>query len=251
VERHEYDKLDQIEDSMWWFAGLHRNLLMLSQGESLRSADFAILDAGCGTGGLLSRIAERYPGRPVVGLDLDPKACERAASKSARPVCAGSVNALPFGDGVFSTIFSADVLCHDGVDECRALQQFNRCLMERGCLVLNLPAYRWMLSRHDVAVSNVRRYAAKGLTELLQGVGFRPVFVTYWNAIMFPFMVLARKLCPGGEQAGSDVRPYNRPVELVCRAATALETAMLRSGVRIPFGGSILAVAVKESSAHD
>lgn len=251
MERHEYDKLDEIEDRMWWFAGLHRNLLMLSQREPLGSADRAILDAGCGTGGLLSRIAESYPGRPVVGLDLDPQACQRAASKSARPVCAGSVHALPFGDGTFSTIFSADVLCHGGVDECRALHQFNRCLMERGCLVLNLPAYRWMLSRHDTAVSNVRRYTAKGLVKLLQEVGFRPVFVTYWNAILFPFMVLARKAFPGGKQAGSDVRLYPRPVERVCRAATALESVLLRAGMRIPFGGSILAVAVKEGSAND
>ena len=248
MERREYDKLDQLEDRMWWFAGLHRNLLVLSQREPVESADLAILDAGCGTGGLLSRIAGRYPGTPVVGLDLDPQACERAASKSARPVCAGSVNALPFRNGAFSMIFSADVLCHQGVDECRALQQFNRCLEERGCLVLNLPAYHWMLSRHDAAVANVRRYAAKDLARLLREVGFRPVFVTYWNAILFPFMVLTRKFLPGGEQAGSDVRLYPRPVELVCRSAMVLEAVLLRVGVRIPFGGSILAVAVKEGS---
>ena len=48
---------------------------------------------------------------------------------------------------------SADVLCHDGVDERGALQQFHRCLGDAGWLILNLPAYRWMLSRHDAAVS--------------------------------------------------------------------------------------------------
>ena len=53
----------------------------------------------------------------VIGLDADPFACERARAKSGRPVCAGSVDALPFADGAFGAIVSADVLCHDGVDE--------------------------------------------------------------------------------------------------------------------------------------
>jgi SAM-dependent methyltransferase len=251
VERHEYERLDHIEDKMWWFAGLHRNLLMLSQWVGLDETDSPVLDAGCGTGGLLSRLAGKYPEKAVVGLDFDTLTCRRAASKSARSVCAGSVNDLPFSDGVFAAIFSADVLCHDGVDECRALLQFHRCLDERGCLILNLPAYPWMLSRHDTAVSNVRRYTAKGLARLLRTAGFRPVFITYWNMMLFPLMVITRKLLPGDERAGSDVRLYPRPVDLVCRAATALEAMLLRSGMRFPFGGSLLAVAAKESPPHE
>jgi hypothetical protein len=43
----------------------------------------------------------------------------------------------------------------------------------------------------------------------------------------------------------SDVKPYPRSVEMVCRATMALETALLRRGVRLPFGGSILGIAVK------
>ncbi len=61
--------------------------------------------------------------------------------------------------------------------------------------------------------ANVRRYTAKDLARLLREVGFRPVYVSYWNAILFPLMVLTRKFLPGGEQAGSDVRLYPRPVE--------------------------------------
>jgi SAM-dependent methyltransferase len=157
VERSEYDKLDRVEDRMWWFAGLHRNLLMLAERAPLRAANLPIMDAGCGTGGLLAHLAESYADTAVLGLELDPEACRRAALKSTRPVCAGSVNQLPFADGAFAAIFSADVLCHEGVDERQALRQFHRCLAERGRLFLNLPAYRWMMSGHDHAVCNVRR----------------------------------------------------------------------------------------------
>jgi SAM-dependent methyltransferase len=251
VKPSEYDKLDRAEDRMWWFAAMHANLLAAAQRSAIDGPRLPILDAGCGTGGLLSRLAAKYCGRAVIGLDLDLQACTRAAIKSARPVCAGSINDLPFANNALAAIFSADVLCHEGVDEHRALRQFHRCLCQNGWLILNLPAYRWMLSRHDSAVSNVRRYTATSLRHLLKAVGFRPVYISYWNALLLPLMVIARKLVPQDRGAASDVKLYPRSVEMLCRAATTLEAAILRRGVRLPFGGSILAVAVKGGGNRD
>jgi SAM-dependent methyltransferase len=232
VKPSEYDKLDRIEDRMWWFAAMHANLLAAAQRSAIDRFHLPILDAGCGTGGFLSRLAAKYRERAVIGLDLDVRACTRAAIKSARPVCAGSINDLPFANNALAAIFSADVLCHDGV-------------------ILNLPAYRWMLSRHDAAVSNVRRYTATGLRRLLKVVGFRPVYISYWNALLLPLMVVARKLVPRDRGVASDVKLYPPSVEMLCRAATTLEAAILRRGVRLPFGGSILAIAVKGGGDRD
>src|SRR5689334_5030724 len=202
---------------MWWFAALHANLLLMAQRSAVDELDLPILDAGCGTGGVLTRLAVNYCRTPVFGLDLDLQACRRAATKSARPVCAGSINDLPFANDALAAIFSADVLCHEGVDEARALRQFHRCLSENGWLILNLPAYRWMLSRHDSAVSNVRRYNAAGLRRLLKAVGFRPVYISYWNAVLLPLMVIARKLVPQDRGVASDVKLYPRSAEMLCR----------------------------------
>jgi ubiquinone/menaquinone biosynthesis C-methylase UbiE len=222
---------------------------MAAQQSALGSCGLPILDAGCGTGGFLSRLAETCRGRSVIGLDRDFRACTRAANKSARPICTGSIDRLPFRDAAVAAIFSADVLCHEGVDEYRALHEFHRCLCQGGALILNLPAYRWMLSRHDAAVSNVRRYTATGLRRLLEAAGFRPVYLSYWNAMLFPLMVVARKLLPTVEGAVSDVKLYPRPVDALCRAAMACETALMRRRVRLPFGGSILAIARKTDSS--
>src|SRR5690242_13609967 len=100
---------------MWWFAALHANLLTLCGLIAPAGAPGAVLDAGCGTGGLLARLAAACPGCGGVGVDLDPAACARAAAKSGRAVCAGSVDALPFADATFGAVLSADVLCHAGV----------------------------------------------------------------------------------------------------------------------------------------
>jgi len=234
---------------MWWFAALHANLLTL-YGRAGGADDRAgrVLDAGCGTGGLLARIAWRYPQRDAVGIDADRLACRRARQKSGRPVCAGSVSALPFADAAFSAIFSADVLCHRDVDERDALAQFHRCLGAEGLLILNLPAYRWMMSRHDAAVYNARRYTRGGVVALLRAAGFRPLFAGYWNMLLFPLMVATRKLLPGS--AESDVKPQPAVVEAIGRAATRIENVLLRAGIPLPFGGSVLAVAAKIESAH-
>jgi SAM-dependent methyltransferase len=251
MERSEYDKLDRVEDQMWWFAASHRNLLMLSRRRvSLEARNRPILDAGCGTGGFLARLASSYPDRTLLGMDADQQACRRATAKSARPVCAGSVNALPFPDGVFAVIFSADVLCHREVDEQNALRQFRRCLAEGGWLILNLPAYGWMLSGHDAAVHNTRRYTSARLARSLKATGFHLIYLTYWNTLLFPFMVIARKLLfLGNTKVTSGVVLHPRPVDFVGRAATALETICLRIGLRFPFGGSLIAIAAKEDAA--
>jgi len=234
---------------MWWFAASHANLLLLHRRMTgSAAAGKPLLDAGCGTGGLLSRIGTAYPDRIAIGLDADSAACARAAAKSGRPVCAGSINALPFADATFGAIVSADVLCHRDVDESAALAQFHRCLSEDGVLILNLPAYRWMLSRHDAAVYNVRRYTRRGIARLLDAAGFRLLFASYWNIVLFPIMVLTRKLLPAGQSAISDVRLYSAPAEALCRAATGIEHALLRCGLRLPCGGSLIAVAVKRAT---
>src|SRR5205085_12524793 len=106
----EYAKLDRLEDRMWWFAAAHANLLTLARAFSRRTARDRVLDAGCGTGGLLAKLAADRPHSVVIGLDADDTACARANAKSARPVCRGSVNALPFADSAFTAIFSAAVL---------------------------------------------------------------------------------------------------------------------------------------------
>jgi SAM-dependent methyltransferase len=233
---------------MWWFAAAHANLLLLYRLMTGSAAPRRpLLDAGCGTGGLLARLAADYPDRTIIGLDADGTACARAAVKSARGVCAGSVNALPFADAAFGAIFSADVLCHRDVDERAALAQFHRCLWDGGVLVLNLPAYRWMLSRPDAAVYNVRRYTRRRIARLLHAAGFRLLFASYWNFVLFPIMVVTRKLVPQGKRATSDVRLYPAPVEALCRIATGFERVLLRRGVRFPFGGSLIAVAAKEA----
>ena len=116
--------------------------------------------------------ATSLPGALVCGVELDRAAARVARDKSGAAIVAGSVERLPFADGAFDAVFSADVLCHRGVAQESALAEFRRCLRPGGVLVLNLPAYRWLFSAHDIAVDNVRRYGAGEVRDALAGAGF-------------------------------------------------------------------------------
>jgi hypothetical protein len=64
-------------------------------------------------------------------------------------------------------------------------------------------------------------------------------------------MAITRKLFAGVRGATSDVELYPRPLDLLCRAATGIESTLLRAGVKFPYGGSVLAVAAKRGTAHE
>lgn len=246
MERREYERLAAAEDRMWWFRGLHANLVAAWRGAGAAVPGGVLLDAGCGTGGFLKALAAAAPDAVRCGVELDEGAAGIARGKGGGAIVAGSVADLPFADGSLDAIFSADVLCHRGVDAHAALAAFRRCLKPGGVVVLNLPAYRWLFSAHDAAVDNVRRYRRGEVAALLAAAGFANANACYWNSILFPVMVLRRKLTGAkGRSGGSDVALLWPPLERSFAACLALEARLAAAGLRLPFGGSILASAVR------
>jgi SAM-dependent methyltransferase len=243
LEHDEYIRMAAVEDRMWWYRALHAELLAALAGHADLSGR-AVLDAGCGTGGFLRRLAETLPALRRVGVEVMEPAARLAGARSQSPVCVGSVNSLPVADGAVGAVVSADVLCHARVDQRQALAEFRRVLVPGGMLVLNLPAFQWLLSAHDRAVHNIRRYTRAETAALLESAGFRVLGVHYWNSLLFPLMVFQRKLLARGA-AASDVHPYPAPVEMLFRGITALERQLHRLNLMFPFGGSVLAVARK------
>lgn len=242
MDPEEYDRMDAAEDGMWWFRAAHRRVEEALTG--FLSQPGRVLDAGCGTGGLLAGLRRGLPAHSLLGIDLDIKAARRAAAKSGAPVAAASVNALPFAAGSFDAVLSVDVLCHGGVEEEKALRDARRCLKAGGIVVINLPAFRWMMSDHDRRVHNVRRYSRSEVRDLLARTGFRPLSLTYWNSLLFPLMVLRRKVFRSKE-GESDVQEYPPALNRLFGAVLAAEQRLAAIGLRLPFGGSILAIAVK------
>ncbi|MDQ7246936.1 class I SAM-dependent methyltransferase [Dongia sedimenti] len=238
MDPEEYRKLARVEANMWWFVALRRLLL----GElSLGTLPIGsrVLDAGCGTGGMLAAIRRALPGGLAIGLDLDVLAAELARNATGAAVVRGSIASMPFATGSLQAIVSADVLCHADVDVDRTLSEFRRCLAAGGLLALNLPAYPWLLSTHDRAVSNTRRFTYCGLKRSLEQAGFCVEAGGYWNSLLFPLMVMHRLASAIFGSGSSDVRQFSAWQNRLFTAILGFESRLRAVGIRMPFGGSL------------
>jgi SAM-dependent methyltransferase len=236
MEATEYALMDAAEGRMWWYRALHARLL-----DALSGTGGSVLDAGCGTGGFLAVLASERADLSRFGVEFDPAAAARARMKSGAAIAVGSVNALPFAAGGFDAVVSADVLCHGAVAPAAALAEMRRVLRPGGRLVLNMPAYQWMMSAHDRRVHNVRRLTASGLAGWLTDAGFAGIRVRYWNSLLLPLMVAQRKILSRGD-AVSDVAPFPPWLDATLHGITEFER---RLPVLPPAGGSVLAIAEK------
>ncbi len=243
MERAEYERMDAVEDRLWWYGGLRALVLDQVLRFGMGTPGRPWVDAGCGTGGMLARLRSGVPARVWAGLEADPGAATVAAAKSGAAVVVGSVNELPLASASLGGQVSLDVLCHRLVDPRRALAESHRCLERGGILVLNLPAYRWLLSAHDTRVHNARRFRRSEVVAMLVEAGFHVKRATYWNTLLFPLMAARRLLAKG--HAESDVSLPPAPVNALFGVVVALERRFLRWGIDLPFGGSVLVVAEK------
>ncbi|MBL7951189.1 MAG: class I SAM-dependent methyltransferase [Flavobacteriales bacterium] len=234
----EYERMAALEETMWWYHGLHTNVVNALQKHAGHLT--TLLDAGCGTGGTLKAIARRFPQARLHGLDIAEQACAFTREKTGATVTVGSVDALPYTDASFDALVSCDVLGYR-IDVGATLHGFHRVLRPGGICVLNMAAYPWMLSYHDKAVGQVRRYTRSEAEGLLREHGFRLIFASYWNTVLFPLMLLRRKVLPA--PPASDVTPFNPLANGVFRACVGAESALLNAGLPLPFGGSVLLIA--------
>lgn len=230
---------------MWWYRGLRRlAALLLIRALQESKASGPVLDAGCGTGGMLAALGPMVAGRATLGLEVDAEAAAIARMKAGCPVATASVLAVPLADGMLGGYLSLDVLCHGEVDPQRALEEAHRCLAAGGIAVINLPAYGWLLSAHDRRVHNVRRFVRATALALLARHGFRVLRSSYWNTLLFPLMVLHR--LTRRDDAESDVRDFPRWLDWSFSAALSIERLAIAAGLGLPFGGSLIIVAARD-----
>lgn len=247
VDQREYLKLAETEDNMWYFRSLHRHVRR--ELEAGARPGGSVLDAGCGTGGLILRLRELERGWKFSGIDFMPLACKLAAQRCgpSTDVRVASITELPFDDASFEAVVSADVICQVGNPEV-AVAELYRVLKPGGLLVINVPAYQWMWSYHDETCQTQHRYGRGELGALLQAGGGTELRITHWNSLTFPAIWAKRKIFRTSH-ATSDVRPYPIMVEWLGRVLMGLEHRWIRAGRTWAWGTSLFAVARKPDRA--
>ena len=236
MQLDEYRKLSEVEDRMWYFHALNRRIAhWLAQ--VLPPGPARVLDAGCGTGGLIKALRAAHPAWDLTGLDFMPLACTLARERTGVEIVQGSITDLPFATGSFDAVVSADVVCQVE-DSARALQEFARVVRPGGGVLVNVPAFRWLWSYHDDSCETKHRYTRPELTALFRTAGLSIDFATYANLLPLPLIAARRKLFRPANPT-SDVQLYPAPVEAGFAGLAGVEFAWQRLGWASPVGSSV------------
>lgn len=240
---HEYRVMFELEEEYWWYRGMRLLVGELLQRYAAPGGQSKILDVGCGTGKNLELFLERGD---AYGIDIAYQAIEfcRGRGIPADRAFVASLLDLPFPDAFFDLAFSFDVICNVQ-DDGAAFEAVRRVLRPGGRLIVQLPAYRFLWSAHDVAVAHKRRYTASELRAKMTRAGFQIDQLTYLNMALFPLVALlrlARRSEVSNGRTRSDLSRLPRPLN---QALTQLFGAEMRLAARVglPYGVSLLAVA--------
>lgn len=242
----EYRKMADVEDRMWYYQAVHRRMTHWLERTVPAGRGASVLDAGCGTGGLIKFLRGRFPQWGVVGLDFSPMACELARSRTDSEIIEGSITALPFGDARFDAVVSVDVLCQIE-NAVTGMREFARVVRPGGLVVVNVPAFAWLWSYHDEAVQSKQRFTRPQLRALCAEAGLQVEFASYANLPIFPFVVARRKWMRPPRD-GSDVHLQAVPIEAAFSGLAAFEFAWIRAGISSPIGSSVFVVARRSSA---
>jgi ubiquinone/menaquinone biosynthesis C-methylase UbiE len=241
----EIETMRSVEDDLWWYRGLRQHVLNCI---STSRPDFHLLDAGCGTGGMLQRVRHQFPQAHLTGLDFGPRALELTAQRNlGAELIQGSTDQLPFADSSFDVLLSLDVIVLHGVDDARAVREFHRVLRPRGQLIINVAAFDFLRGSHDAATNMARRYTRPRLQQLLSAGGFNIRSMSYWNMSLMPAVAAVRWMSRTRAQqpnVRSDLKPMWPPLNALLTGIARAELELSRT-IPLPFGTSLFAVAQK------
>lgn len=241
MKASEYRNIFENEQFHWWYEGMKVIAVGLLEKYLPRKRELKILDAGCGTGGMM-KVLSKYG--TVFGIDNSPRAISLCQKQGIKRAIVGSVNNLSFPKNSFDLVTSFDVLCSQGIDVPVAIGEFARVLKPAGQVLIRVPAFEFFRGGHDVVVHSVHRFSKNEIEDLLNEQGFRIVFFSYANFFLSPFVLAKRWITRNATRPQSDVMTTNKALNLILKQFLVVEGKIMKN-LSLPFGVSAIVIGEK------
>lgn len=200
-----------------------------------------VLDFGCGDGYSGEHVCEAFAATECWGVDVnlsDSQCRERKRGRFTYTNDAGVLGARQFDMGLL-----CDVIEHVEDDRGLLAELSNR-LVPGGKLLITVPAFQALFTRHDVALRHYRRYSLAQLELAVTDGGYRLQRSGYLFGSLLPARALG-KLLELMKPKPSDAEPFGiggwtgsaattRVLEAVLNADNALLLELSARGVKLP-----------------
>jgi len=237
-----FTDLAALEARNFWFRARNRLIVWALQRQVTAFTDF--LEVGCGTGYVLQGVAAAFPDAHLCATEAQTEGLQFAAARVPRAAFLQmDARQMPF-DREFDAVGAFDVIEHIAEDEA-VLAQMHRALRPGGSLLLTVPQHPFLWSEYDVRAHHVRRYTAGELRQKLARAGYEIVKMTSFVSVLLPLMMLSRLT---RRTAAPDYDPLaelriGAVTNALLERALDAERLLIRAGITLPCGGSLLAVA--------
>ncbi|MCE7063420.1 bifunctional 2-polyprenyl-6-hydroxyphenol methylase/3-demethylubiquinol 3-O-methyltransferase UbiG [Dyadobacter sp. CY343] len=247
--RLEYQRMFEVEQQLWWYQVLHERVLkQINQRSKPQKKDPAILDAACGTGGLLSYL-RKNGFQNLSGFDYSQHAIDFANERDLNVTFGDLKNMESYSPGqMFDVICCNDALYFLSDHEIiNALQNFKNRLNPNGLIIINIHAFEAFSGIHDLAVGSQRRFTMQDFNRYSNTAGLKITYNTYWPFLLsLPILAVRqwqnyqiRRNAIDVSQVDSDVKYPGDLINSVLRAVTKTEAVLLK---KAPFGSSLFMV---------
>jgi SAM-dependent methyltransferase len=239
-----FSDLAHLEARHFWFRARNRLIVWAMRRYFPNAASF--LEIGCGTGYVLSGVAQAFPDMTLWGSELLSAGLEFAAARVGRAhLCQMDARYIPF-EAEFDVIGAFDVIEHI-VEDQGVLDRAFRAVRPAGGIILSVPQHAFLWSQQDVYACHVRRYSRADLTEKVARAGFSVERVTSFVTLPFPLLLLSRlrKRHAAERFDPLDELQIGDTANAMLERTLDIERRLIMAGASLPFGGSLLLVGRK------
>ncbi len=179
----------------------------------------------------------------VTAFEHDAGALEMARKKGTCKIEQGTLpQATPDYSDPFDLVVAFDVIEHVKEDV-ESLKKLRSTLKPNGKMVMTVPAFPFLWSKHDEIHHHFRRYTRPQLTQNLRDAGFEVEYISYFNSLLFPVVIAMRfaKNILGMEETPDDGMPP-KGLNRILHSVFSSERHWIGK-ISVPFGVSLVAVA--------